>query len=132
MATSQIGLQVQRSLPFISAGMGILALSGGIYSIVNPQAFSDAHGIPVPTSTPPAIPFVSFVGARNIGTGLTILTLLYTGQRKAVGTALICGVVVALTDAWICSRHNATEGKVAGHAVMGVAAGLLGAGMYWG
>lgn len=122
---------IQRGLPFFSAGMGVLALSGGIYSIVTPQAFGDTLGIPISTSTSPAIPFVSFVGARNFSSGLGVLALLYTGQRKAVGILFMCGVVTAMMDAWICFQHNATEGKAVGHAVMGVAAGLLGAGMYW-
>ena len=112
--------------------MGILALGGGIYSIVNPQAFSATLGIPISTPTSPALPFVSFAGARNIGSGLTVLALLYTGQRKAVGTLLMCGVVTTMTDAWICSRYDAAEGKALGHAIMGVAVGLLGAGMWWG
>jgi len=111
--------------------MGILALSGGIYSLLDPQAFSETLGISITSSISPAIPFVSFVGARNLGSGLTVLTLLYTGQRKAVGTIFMCGVAVALTDAWICWQYNKAEGKAVGHAVMGVAAGLLGAGMYW-
>jgi hypothetical protein len=130
MSTSQLGLQ--RSLPFLSAGMGILALSGGIYSVVDPPAFSDALGIPVRSSKSPALPFVSFVGARNLSSGTTVLALLYTGQRKALGMIFMCGVVTAVLDSWICFQHNATEGKAVGHAVMGVAAGLLGAGMYWG
>ena len=108
-----------------------MALSGGIYSLVNPQAFSDTLGIPVSTPTSPALPFVSFTGARNLSSGLTVLALLYTGQRKAVGTLLMCGVAASMTDAWICFRH-AAEGKAVGHAVMGVAIGVLGAGMYWG
>ena len=131
MATSQLGLQLRRTLPFLSAGMGFLALSGGIYSIVDPRAFGDALGIPISTSTSPAIPFASFVGARNLGTGVTILALLYTGQRKAVGTGFMCGAVTALLDSWICYQYDRTEGKAVGHAVMGVLAGLLGFGMYW-
>ena len=57
--------------------------------------------------------------------------MLYLGQRKAVGVSLMCGVVTCMTDAWICKRYGATEGKAVGHAVMGVIVGLLGAGMWW-
>jgi hypothetical protein len=35
MVTFQVGLNISRSLTLLSAGMGILALSGGIYSIIN-------------------------------------------------------------------------------------------------
>jgi Domain of unknown function (DUF4267) len=130
MSTSDYRLQ--RVLPPLSSVIGILALGGGVYGIINPQACSNTLGIRVPTPTSPALPFVSFAGARNISSGLTVLALLYTGQRKAVGTLLMCGVAAAMTDAWICFQHDAVEGKAVGHAVMGVAMGLLGAGMYWG
>ena len=111
--------------------MGLLALSGGIYSIVDPQTFSASLGIPVSASSSSSVlPFVSFAGARNISSGATILTMLYLGQRKAVGVALMCGVVTCMADAWICVRYKATEGKAMGHAFMGVVAGLLGAGMW--
>lgn len=126
MSTSPYRLQ--RVLPPLSCLIGILALGGGVQSIVNPQAFGETIGVPVPT---PVSPFVSFTGARNLWSGLSILMLLYTGQRKAVGTILMCGVVTGMTDAWICFQNNA-EGKTVGHAAMGVFLGLLGAGMYWG
>ena len=129
MSTSQIGLR--RTLPFLSTGMGILALGGGILSIVNPQAFSEGVGIHVPTSSSAALPLASLAGSRNLGLGITVLALLYIGQRKAVGMTFMCGVVTAMRDSWICFQHDGTEGKAVGHAVMGVACGLLGAGMYW-
>ena len=129
MSTSPFRLQ--RVLSPLSSMIGILALGGGIYSIVNPQAFSATLGIPITMSTSPAIPFVSFAGARQISSGLTILALLYTGQKKAVGTLLMCGVAATMTDAWICFQHDAVDGKAVEHAVMGVAIGLLGVGMFW-
>jgi hypothetical protein len=72
--------------------MGVLALSGGIYGITNPKAFASTLGIPITSPHSPALPFVSFVAARNLGSGVTMLVLIATGQRKAVGTVLICGV----------------------------------------
>ncbi len=112
--------------------MGILALSGGIYGLLNPLAFSSTLGIPISTSSSPSLPLVSFVAARNLGSGVTVLTLLYLGQRKVVGTLFKCGVVTALADAWICFQFDGMQGKAVGHAVMGVLVGLLGVGMYWG
>ena len=128
---SAYSYHLQRILPPLSSLMGILALSGGIYSIVDPRAFSATLGIPVSASTSSALPFVSFAGARNLSTGITTLTMLYLGQKKAVGVSLMCGVVTCMMDAWICSRYEAAEGKAMGHAVMGVVVGLLGAGMWW-
>lgn len=111
--------------------MGILALGGGALSLSNPTAGASALGIPISSSSP-ALSFVGFVGARNIGSGVTILALLATGQKKAVGVCLMCGTLVAMLDSWICSKSGAAaEGKALGHAVMGLLAGGLGAGLWW-
>jgi hypothetical protein len=111
--------------------MGVLALSGGIYGITNPINFASTLGIPITSPDSPALPFVSFAAARNLGSGVTMLALIATGQRKAVGIVLMCGVMVAMADAWICSRFGASEGKAAGHTSMGIVAGMLGGGIYW-
>jgi hypothetical protein len=84
MSTYQYHLN--RILSPLSSVIGLLALGGGIQSLLSPQAFGTTLGIPILSSTSPALPFVSFVGARNLGSGITVLALPYTGQRKAVGT----------------------------------------------
>ncbi|PVH89616.1 hypothetical protein DL98DRAFT_579402 [Cadophora sp. DSE1049] len=126
---------IHRILTTASSLMGILTLSSGIYGLLNPQAFSTTLGIPIPNPPPPslALPFVSFAAARNIGSGISTLVLLATGQTKAVGTVMMCGVVVCLTDAWVCVQfgESAVEGKAVGHAFMGGVAGVVGGGLYW-
>ena len=71
------------------------------------------------------------MAARNLGSGITTLTLLVTGQTKAVGVLFMCGVAAPISDSWICVKYGAIEGKAAGHAIMGLIAGALGGGMYW-
>lgn len=117
----------------LSSALGLLALGGGIYGLVNPIGFSETIGIPITSPDSPALPFSSFTAARNFGSGLTILVLAYSGQRKAIGTLLMCGVVTAAADAWICAKFGAVEGKAIGHFIMGTALGILGAAQwYWG
>jgi hypothetical protein len=123
--------KIQLALTTASSLMGIPAVSGGIYGITNPVAFASTLGIPITSPNSSAHPFVSFAAARNLGSGVTMLALIATGQRKAVGTVLMCGVVVAMADAWICSKFGASEGKAAGHAIMGIVAGILGGAIYW-
>ena len=125
---------IHRASPPIAGGLGLLALSGGIYSLFNPVAFADGLGIPLSSPSPsssPAVPYVKFTGARNIGSGISLLALLYGGHRKAAGVALMAGSVTALADAWVCVEGQAKEGKAVGHAVMGVLAVAVGAGLYW-
>jgi hypothetical protein len=128
---STYSYHINRILPPLTSAIGLLALSGGIYGIISPQAYGTTLGIAISPSAPSSLSLVSFIGARNISFGLTILTLLYRGQKKAVGTLLICGVSTALIDAWLCFQHDGLEGKAVGHAVMGTICGSLGVGMYW-
>ncbi|KUJ17120.1 uncharacterized protein LY89DRAFT_685072 [Mollisia scopiformis] len=129
MATSSSNVQL--ALTTASSLMGIVAVSGGIYGMANPLGFSSTLGIPITSSTSPALPFVSFAAARNLGSGVTMLALLATGQRKAVGTVLLCGTVVAWGDAWVCNSSGGSGDKTVGHAVAGVIAAALGWGMNW-
>jgi len=123
---------LNRILPPLSSIIGLLAVGGGIQSLLDPLAFSTTLGVPLSTTsnTSEALPFISFIGARNLSSGITVLALLYTGQRKAVGTLFMCGIVTAMLDAWICAKYGGTEGKAVGHAVMGMAFGAVGAGIF--
>ena len=122
---------LQQALTPLSSLIGVLGLGGGVYGLTNPMAFSETLGIRVTSPTSPALPFVAFVAARNLGSGLTVLALTATGQRKAVGTIFILGVSVAMADAWICAKFGAIEGKATAHALMGVVIGVLGCALYW-
>jgi len=99
---SSYSSRLHRILPPLTSVIGILALGHGIYGLINPQEVGTQFGIPISTSSSSELSLVSLIGARNIGTGLTPLALLYTGQKKAVGTLLMCLVSTAATDAWIC------------------------------
>ncbi|KAE8452651.1 hypothetical protein EG329_013910 [Mollisiaceae sp. DMI_Dod_QoI] len=144
---------IQPSLIIASSLMGLLGISGGIYGLTNPRFFATTLGIPFTMASPSASTdeaYISFIAARNLGSGFALLTLLATGQRKAVGTVLMTGVVVAWVDAWICGmfwkeekgvevevsaedKAKEKEGKVKArnHAIMGAGFGLLGLGMWW-
>ena len=110
---------------------GVLALGGGVYGLANPAAWSETLGIPVTSTSSPAIPFLSFIAARNLASGITLLTYGALGQRKAAGIHLMVGMSASLADAWICNQYGGVEGKAVGHAVMGVLVGTLGAGLSW-
>jgi Domain of unknown function (DUF4267) len=131
--SSQLGL-TQHLLPLCSL-IGVLGLWGGIYGLTNPLAFSETFGVPLASNSAsansPALPFVSFAAARNLGGGITMLALCASGNRKGAAIVLMSGVVTALADSWICSSFGGESGKAVGHAVMGLVLGGLGAGLYW-
>jgi hypothetical protein len=129
---SSYSSHLHRILPPLTSIFGIVALSHGIYGLINPQEVGTKLGIPISsTSSSSALSLVSFIGARNIATGLTVLALLYTGQKQAVGTLFMCLVSTAAIDAFICFQTDRLEGKAVHHATMGVILGSLGVGMYW-
>ncbi|KAK4696593.1 hypothetical protein P7C71_g1341, partial [Lecanoromycetidae sp. Uapishka_2] len=130
MSTTSINIH-QAAVP-LATGMGLLGIGGGIYSLINPVAFSDGFGIPITSPSSPALPFVSFAGARNLTSGISGLLLLYSGQRKAAGLAMMSGVTTAMIDSWICAEYGAKKGKAASHAIMGIVIGVIGGGLYWG
>ena len=109
--TSQPGL----TLPLLplSSLLGLVGLGSGIYGLTNPLAFSSTLGVPLASNNAnAALPFVSFVAARNLGSGITLLTLCALGSRKGVGIVLMAGVVTAFADAWICSKFGGSGKSV--------------------
>jgi xanthine/uracil permease len=125
---SQYNQTLVRVLPPLVTAISVLSLGGGLYSIANPEAFNDVLGIPVTKSN---FPFVAFIGARNLSSGLSALVLLYTGQKKAAGTLFMCGVATALVDGWVSYTYGGWSGKTIGHIGMGAVVGLAGAGLVW-
>ncbi|KAF2148985.1 hypothetical protein K461DRAFT_324424 [Myriangium duriaei CBS 260.36] len=122
-------LSTTRVLTILSYSMGALATVGGGYGLLNPVAFGEGFGgagLRITSAESPAVPFARATAARNFGSGLGILSLLYLGERRAVGTLFMTGTFTALLDAWICWRHVTDGGKAVGHAVMGVLAAALG------
>ena len=80
---------------------------------MNPLAFSTTLGVPLTSNSnnPPALALVSFVAARNLGSGITLLALCASGNRKGVRIVVMAGVVTALADAWIRSRFGGGVGR---------------------
>ena len=122
-------LHPQTILPPLTTLMALLGISTGIYGLTSPLSYSTALGISITDPSSPALPFISFIGARNLASGIGGLALLSTGHRRAAGLTMMCGVVTCWADAWVCAQYGPEEGKAVGHAVMGVLAGALGAGV---
>ncbi len=93
MALSASSLR-QNAPPILAGTLATVGLTTGLYSFYNPPTFAQNIGIPnIPTS---AIPFALFAGARNISVGISVLALLYDGQKRAVGFTMLAGVATSL------------------------------------
>jgi hypothetical protein len=122
-------------LPYVltaaSALIGTLTLTGGIYGLADPVEFSKRVGLPAASADSPALRYIRFAAARNVASGITLLAFLFMGQRKLVGRIMMCGVAVAVADAWIYARFGVEDGKTAGHVIGGFLVCILGWGMYY-
>ncbi|TLD09702.1 hypothetical protein PspLS_11377 [Pyricularia sp. CBS 133598] len=130
----------------------VAAVLTGTQAIVNPTAFAISFGIPLNqplksakqtaasttnTTKPPhhdstASSYIALVGARQLGTGITLLVFAYQGKWVECATILsIIGLVVAGMDGY----HIAKNGNLGGgvfHAGPGAAiAALAGAVEKW-
>jgi hypothetical protein len=129
-------------LPIFKAVNIIFAISAvgtGVQAIADSRGFSESFGIPIsnPVSqtssikngveidATPAASYVALMGARQLGTGLTLLVFAF--QRKWVESAtilLIIGIIVAGTDGLYLARSGAS-GKARFHAIPGALIALL-------
>lgn len=84
------------------AATGIIAIGGRF--LLDSAAAAEAFGVDV---DPVAVgPFFAIKGVRDITSGLVPLALLATGQRRALGWALLAAAFTPLGDAVIVLRHG--------------------------
>jgi len=126
MSTSSfLGLNlatIRTSLPLITGASYTVGVMGGLYSLLVPAEGAKMLGTPFdnPSSPSPAeVAYAKLHGVRKLATALIGLRLIsyageldaqgQTGAAKAignaVGTLLIAGTVVAVGEAWACSRY---------------------------
>jgi hypothetical protein len=107
----------------------VAAVTTGLQAITNPISFATSFGIPLsqpaPRPKPPpkskAAPrieetsinpaYVKVMGARQLGTGITLLVFAYQGKWVESATVLaIIGVVVAGTDGYYIAKNGSLGG----------------------
>jgi hypothetical protein len=95
----------------------VLCIFTGAHAIVDPAGFSVQFGIPLPRpepSTPKASTFpavttayITLLGARQLGTGFTLLAFISQGKWGEAATILsVIGVVVAGMDGLYIARSG--------------------------
>ena len=130
----------------------VAAVFTGIQAIVNPTAFATSFGIPLhrpPQSPKQAVKFttsttqsprydsaassyVALLGARQLGTGVTLSVFAYQGKWAECATILsIIGVVVAGMDGYHITRNGSLGGALF-HAGPRVAIAALAGVVAWG
>ncbi|KAK4948330.1 hypothetical protein LTR10_012864 [Elasticomyces elasticus] len=133
---------------WVSVTFAMLSLGTGIQALVDPIGFSKSFGMPLETPTNNddnkkigsrsqqhglAKSYVSLMGVRQLGTGITILIFAYQGKWAEAGTILaLIGFLVAGTDGYHLARAGGAS-KGLFHAIPGACiAGLGAAAVYMG
>jgi hypothetical protein len=129
----------------VSVIFAVAAVSTGVQAIINPAGFATSFGIPLPRPAPKhAKPFkpratptaeeaatssayIALLGARQLGTGITLLVFAYQGKWIESATILtIIGIVVAGMDGYHIARSGSLGGGLF-HAIPGALIAALAA-----
>ena len=106
-------------------GVGIIAI--GTRFLLAPGKAAAGFGVAPPTDTDP---YLAVKGVRDIGSGLVLLALLASGQRRAVGVTLLAASAIPIGDALVVLDHHGSPATAYGvhgatAAIMLAAAGTL-------
>jgi hypothetical protein len=125
------------------------SLYTGLQAVFVPAKFAASFGIRLPDATttkstssaahttsslkdPRASAYVSLMGARQFGTGVSLLAFAYQGKWAEAATILsIIGIVVAGTDGWHIARTGGSIGGGLYHAGPGAAIAALATAFLW-
>lgn len=120
----------------VASTFTVLCTLTGLQAIIDPSGFSKQFGIPIPLPSPSksqsassashstTAAYISLVGARQLGTGLTLLAFISQGKWSAAATVLaVIGVVVAGMDGLYIARSG--PGRVGAGVFHALPGGLI-------
>lgn len=76
--------------------MGILLVFIGLRFLLDPLGAEIGFGIRVPVNGNFSFHYIK--GIRDLFTGIAILAVLWTGERRALGALLLAGTIVPIVD----------------------------------
>ncbi len=110
---------------YATLSMGVLLVFIGLRFLLNPLAAEAAFGISVPVNGNFSFHYIK--GIRDLFTGIAILGVLWTGERRAMGVLLLAGAIVPVMDFSLVLHNPAyTIDKLIPHLVAIVMALVLG------
>ena len=125
----------------VSVVFAVSAVVTGAKAIMHPVAFSRGFGLPLADAAASnrtatahdqrslTMSYISLMGARQLATGMTLLTFAYQNKWNEMAIILaIIGIVVAGTDGFFLSRAGAgMNGRL--HAIPGALIAALAVGV---
>ncbi|CAH0039009.1 unnamed protein product [Clonostachys rhizophaga] len=111
-------------LDIITGAIGTLLVGSGLYGVVSPAKMGRAFGV-IDVTRDMAV-FYPGIGGRNISAGLAVWAMTFTGQRRALGTFLICWMCTGIADTYVLLTHWKPVDTVWLHVFNTFALGLVG------
>jgi hypothetical protein len=76
--------------------VGVIAI--GCFYLVSPERISGSFGLNPPASDADTRAWLRLKGIRDVASGLLVLTMMLTADRRSVGIALIVFAIIPLGD----------------------------------
>ena len=87
------------AIPLVVAALIALAVIGfGSFYLVSPQRISGSFGLKPPAPDADTGAWLRLKGIRDVASGLVVLTMMLTAERRLVGTALLVFAIVPFGD----------------------------------
>ena len=83
---------------FVAALIAVGVIAIGCFYLVSPERISGSFGLNPPASDADTRAWLRLKGIRDVASGLLVLTMMLTADRRSVGIALIVFAIIPLGD----------------------------------
>jgi len=95
----------------VAALIAVAIIVIGCFYLVSPERISGSFGLKPPASDPDTRAWLRLKGIRDVASGLVVLTMMLTADRRSVGIALIVFAIIPLGDMSIVLRSGGSKSK---------------------
>jgi hypothetical protein len=103
---------MHNAIPFyLAALIAVSVFVIGYFYLVSPERISGSFGLKPPASDADTRAWLRLKGIRDVASGLVVLTMMLTADRRSVGIALIVYAIIPLGDMLIVLRSGGSKSK---------------------
>jgi ABC-type antimicrobial peptide transport system permease subunit len=103
---------MHNAVPFYLAALLALAIIViGCFYLIAPERMTGSFGLKPPASDADTRAWLRLKGIRDLASGLVVLAMMLTGDRRSVGIALVVFAIVPLGDMSIVLASGGSKSK---------------------
>ena len=95
----------------VAALIAVAIIVIGCFYLVSPERISGSFGLKPPASDADTRAWLRLKGIRDVASGLVVLTMMLTADRRSVGIALIVLAIIPLGDMSIVLGSGGSKSK---------------------